>query len=109
MIAVLLGFISRNAKPRIHRKDALITVAAMWAMMGVLGGLPFVIEGSIPDPAAALFEAVSGFTTTGATVVSDVDGLSDPTNLWRCLMHWIGGMAWREPSAVPAALACPTV
>lgn len=91
-LAILLGFISRDARPRIHRKDALITVAMMWLMMGVLGGLPFLIEGSITDPAAALFEAVSGFTTTGATVVSDVDGLSDPTNLWRCLMHWIGGM-----------------
>src|SRR5690606_16329833 len=43
-------------------------------------------------PVSALFEAVSGFTTTGATVVADVDALSRATNLWRCLMHWIGGM-----------------
>jgi trk system potassium uptake protein TrkH len=54
--------------------------------------MPFLIEGSIPDWPGAVFEAVSGFTTTGATVVGDIDGLSRATNLWRCQMHWVGGM-----------------
>lgn len=76
----------------IHRQDALGVVAFTWLALGFLGGLPFVLEGSIPDAPGALFEAVSGFTTTGATVVGDVDQLSRATNLWRCLMHWIGGM-----------------
>ena len=76
----------------IHRKDALGVVAFTWLALGLLGGLPFVLEGSIPNIPSAIFEAVSGFTTTGATVVSDVDSLSRATNLWRCLMHWIGGM-----------------
>jgi trk system potassium uptake protein TrkH len=76
----------------IHRKDALGVVGFTWLALGLLGGLPFMVEGSIPDGPSAIFEAVSGFTTTGATVVANVDGLSRATNLWRCLMHWIGGM-----------------
>ncbi|MCR9159381.1 MAG: TrkH family potassium uptake protein [Nannocystaceae bacterium] len=76
----------------IHRKDALGVVAFTWLALGLLGGLPFILEGSIRSIPSAIFEAVSGFTTTGATVVSDIDSLSRATNLWRCLMHWIGGM-----------------
>ncbi|MEM6991129.1 MAG: TrkH family potassium uptake protein [Myxococcota bacterium] len=76
----------------IHRKDALGVVALTWLCLGIFGGLPFLIEGSIHNVPAAVFEAVSGFTTTGATVVADVDALSRATNLWRCQMHWFGGM-----------------
>jgi trk system potassium uptake protein len=92
VLTVALRAFGRNADDEIHRKDALGVVAVTWLGLGLVGGLPFVIEGSISDPASALFEAVSGFTTTGATVVGDVDALSRATNLWRCLMHWIGGM-----------------
>jgi trk system potassium uptake protein len=91
-LAVVLRRLGRGMPEEIHRKDALGVVALTWLCLGVLGGLPMVLEGSIPDPASAFFEAVSGFTTTGATVVSDVDALSRATNLWRCLMHWVGGM-----------------
>ena len=92
MLTLLLRMLGRGAPTEIHRKDALGVVALTWLGLGLVGGLPFVIEGSIPDPGGALFEAVSGFTTTGATVVGDVDALSRATNLWRCLMHWLGGM-----------------
>lgn len=96
-ICVALAFTLRrlsNLQPEdeIHRKDALGVVGFTWLGLGLLGGLPFMIEGSIPDAPGAIFEAVSGFTTTGATVVGDIDNLSRATNLWRCLMHWIGGM-----------------
>ena len=90
--ALALRFSGRGAPATLHRKDALGVVALIWLCSGTFGALPFVIEGSIVAPAAALFEAVSGFTTTGATVVGDIDGLSRATNLWRCLMHWVGGM-----------------
>lgn len=90
--SVALGQLGKNAPKTLHRKDALGSVALTWLCLGLFGGLPFVIEGSITEPSAALFEAVSGFTTTGATVVSDIDGLSRATNFWRCQMHWIGGM-----------------
>jgi trk system potassium uptake protein TrkH len=76
----------------LHRKDAFGVVSLTWVVVCGLGALPMVLEGAIPDPFGALFESVSGFTTTGATVVADVDRLSRATNLWRCLMHWIGGM-----------------
>ena len=76
----------------IHRKDALGVVALTWLCLGIFGGLPFLVEGSIHSVPAAIFEAVSGFTTTGATVVADVDALPRATNLWRCQMHWVGGM-----------------
>lgn len=88
----VLAHLGRGAPRTLHRKDALGTVALTWLCLGIFGGLPFLVEGSISDPAAAVFEAVSGFTTTGATVVGDVDGLSRATNFWRCQMHWIGGM-----------------
>lgn len=91
-LAGLLAWLGRGAPDTLHRKDAVGTVAVIWLALGVLGGLPFVLEGAIVDPASAIFEAVSGFTTTGATVVADVGGLSRATNLWRCLSHWIGGM-----------------
>jgi trk system potassium uptake protein len=92
LLAVVLRGLGRNAPDDIHRKDALGVVAFTWMGLGLVGGIPFVLEGSIPHPASALFEAVSGFTTTGASVVGDIDGLTRATNLWRCLMHWIGGM-----------------
>lgn len=76
----------------LHRKDAIGIVSLSWLAISIFGALPFMIEGSIPHPADAIFESVSGFTTTGATVVADVDALSRATNLWRCLMHWVGGM-----------------
>jgi trk system potassium uptake protein TrkH len=76
----------------LHRKDALGVVTLTWVLLCGAGALPMWLEGAIPSPSAALFESVSGFTTTGATVVADVDGLSRATNLWRCLTHWVGGM-----------------
>jgi trk system potassium uptake protein TrkH len=91
-LAFVLRWLGGGTPQEIHRKDALGVVALTWLFLGVVGGLPMVLEGSIPDPMSAIFEAVSGFTTTGATVVADVDGLSRATNLWRCLMHWVGGM-----------------
>ena len=91
-LAIALRWLGRGAPAEIHRKDALGTVALTWLFLGVLGGLPLMLEGSLTDPMGALFEAVSGFTTSGSTVVADVDGLSRATNLWRCLMHWVGGM-----------------
>jgi trk system potassium uptake protein len=82
----------RSGGVGLHRKDAFGVVALSWLLLGVVGALPLMLDRAVPDPFGALFEAVSGFTTTGATVVADVDSLSRATNLWRCLMHWVGGM-----------------
>jgi len=91
-VALLLRWLGRSHGDEVHRKDAIGVVVLVWTLMGVFGGMPFMVEGALLDPAAALFEAFSGFTTTGATVVGDIEGLSRATNLWRCEMHWIGGM-----------------
>jgi trk system potassium uptake protein TrkH len=90
--ALVMRRLGRSRPEVLHRKDALGVVAFIWLLLGLFGALPFLLEGSIPSFTGALFEAVSGFTTTGSTVVSDVDGLSRATNLWRCEMHWVGGM-----------------
>ena len=92
LVALLFRRLGRGAPDTIHRKDAFGIVALIWAILGALGAVPMLLDGSIPDVPGAIFEAVSGFTTTGATVVPNVDGLSRATHLWRCLMHWVGGM-----------------
>src|SRR5690606_22002993 len=92
LIALLLLRIGRDQNQEIHRKDAIGVVVLIWILMSIFGGLPFLLEGSLSEPSAALFEAVSGFTTTGATVAANVEDFSRAHNLWRCEMHWIGGM-----------------
>lgn len=93
LVGIILRIIGAPTKGHVlHRKDAFGIVALTWISLGFFGALPFMFEGSIINIFSAVFEAVSGFTTTGATVVADVDGLSRATNLWRCETHWIGGM-----------------
>lgn len=91
LLAALLRRLGRAQGDEIHRKDAIGVVALIWTLMTLFGGLPFVLEGSL-DPAGAIFESASGFTTTGATVAANVEEFTRATNLWRCEMHWIGGM-----------------
>lgn len=82
----------RTMFTRFTTKDGYVTVALSWILMSVVGALPFVISREIPFFLDALFEIVSGFTTTGASILSDVEALSDSMMFWRCFSHWIGGM-----------------
>lgn len=75
-----------------HTKEGFVTVALSWIVLSVAGAVPFVISGSIPNPIDALFETVSGFTTTGASILSEVEPLSHCVLIWRSFTHWIGGM-----------------
>lgn len=77
---------------RIYGKDGLVIVAAAWILWSVFGALPFYLSREIPSYVDALFETVSGFTTTGSTILTDIETLSYGMNFWRCLTHWIGGM-----------------
>lgn len=77
---------------RIYGKDGLVIVAAAWILWSVFGALPFYLSREIPSYIDALFETVSGFTTTGSTILTDIEALSYGMNFWRCLTHWIGGM-----------------
>ncbi len=75
-----------------YTREGFVTVALSWIILSIMGALPFLISGSIPHPVDALFETVSGFTTTGASILSDVESLSHCMLFWRSFTHWIGGM-----------------
>ena len=76
----------------IYARDGFVAVTLAWIAMGLLGALPFYLSGDIPSPADAIFESMSGFTTTGATILSDIEGLSRGCMFWRLFSQWIGGM-----------------
>ena len=75
-----------------YTREGFVTVALCWIMMSILGALPFLISGEIKGVIDALFETVSGFTTTGASILSDVESMSRCILFWRSFTHWIGGM-----------------
>lgn len=75
-----------------YAKDGFVSVGLSWVVLSVMGALPFVISGSIPHPVDALFETVSGFTTTGSSILSDVEALPKCMLFWRSFTHWVGGM-----------------
>lgn len=97
-IAILLaafGFIFTLKKPRrldIFAKDGLFIVGIAWITFSLLGALPFYFTGSINSYVNAVFETVSGFTTTGSTILTDIESLPNGILFWRSFTHWIGGM-----------------
>lgn len=91
----LIGILMTLSKPKNHvfyLKEGCITTALCWILMSIFGCLPFWISGEIPSFTDALFETISGFTTTGASILTDVEVLSHCSLLWRSFTHWIGGM-----------------
>ena len=95
IISFAVGFLFTRKKPRnrsFYAKEGFISVALGWIALSVSGALPFIISGEIPNIFNALFESISGYTTTGATILSDVESLSKCLLFWRSFTHWIGGM-----------------
>ncbi len=95
LITGSLGFaltINRNYDRHINPKEGLAIVSIGWILISIFGALPLYISGSTPTYIDALFEIVSGFTTTGATVIPNVEALSLGVLFWRSFTHWIGGM-----------------
>ena len=76
----------------IYAKEGLVIVGLAWILWSLFGALPFVLTGSIPSYVDAFFETVSGFTTTGSTILTDIEALPKGVAFWRSLTHWIGGM-----------------
>ncbi len=76
----------------IYGKEGMLIVASAWILWSVFGALPFTISGSIPSFVDAFFETISGFTTTGSTLLTDVESLPKGMLFWRSFTHWIGGM-----------------
>lgn len=94
-ISLLLGFLMTKKPPAsqvFYLKEGCIATSLSWILLSIFGCLPFYLSGEIPSFTDALFETISGFTTTGATILSDVESLSKCALFWRSFTHWIGGM-----------------
>ncbi len=94
-ISAALGFALQAIKPRskvFYMREGFAATALSWIVISVVGAVPFVLTGCIPNPVDALFETVSGFTTTGASILPGVEDLPKGILLWRSFTHWIGGM-----------------
>ncbi len=91
-LAGLLWLICRKAGKLFGAREGMVCVSFSWISLSVLGCLPFVLSGEIPHFVDALFETVSGFTTTGASVVADVESMAKSLIYWRSFSHWLGGM-----------------
>ena len=90
--AMLFLYLGRHAENTLSRHDAYIVVTAVWVIFSAFGMFPFLIHGSITNVTDAYFETMSGFTTTGATILDDVEALPHGMLFWRSLMQWIGGL-----------------
>ena len=90
--AFLFLFMGRSAQNTLNRRDAYVVVTAAWVIFSFFGMFPFLIHGSITSLADAYFETMSGFSTTGATIIDDVEQLPHGILFWRSLMQWIGGL-----------------
>ncbi len=91
----ILGLLFSAKRPKdisVYSTEGFVSVAASWIMVSLLGALPFVISREIPNYVDALFETVSGFTTTGATIATNIEGMSKSILFWRSFTHWLGGM-----------------
>ena len=93
--AALLGLLLHRVKTRsqiFYMREGFATTALCWILISVVGAVPFVLTGCIPNPIDALFETVSGFTTTGASILPGVEDLPKGILFWRSFPHWVGGM-----------------
>ena len=91
-VSLVLVALCRGTKNKFYAKDGLACVGISWIVMSLLGCLPFYISGAIPGFVDAFFEIVSGFTTTGASILPAVEGLPKGILYWRSFSHWLGGM-----------------
>ena len=95
VLCLILGVLLTHKKPRstnLYTREGFVAVALSWIIMSILGAIPFVLTGDIPFYVDALFETISGFTTTGSSILTDVESISKASQFWRSFSHWIGGM-----------------
>lgn len=88
----ILAFLTNDKKTDLKTKDGFAIVTFGWIIMALLGSLPYMLSGAIPSFADAFFESMSGFTTTGSTILSEIETLPKGILLWRSITHWFGGM-----------------
>lgn len=95
IVSGTIGLILKNIKSDVNdmrKREGYATVAICWLVMSIMGALPFYISGSIPSYIDALFETISGFTTTGASILQNIESMPRALLFWRSFTHWIGGM-----------------
>ena len=95
VLCLIPGVILVRKQPKnkvFYTREGSVTVALSWIVMSIMGSIPFLLSGSITNPVDALFETVSGFTTTGASILPAVEPLQHGILFWRSFTHWIGGM-----------------
>lgn len=95
VLCLAVGLILTRRKPKhkiFYLRESYITVSLSWIVLSIAGALPFLFSGVISNPIDALFETVSGFTTTGASILPDVEAVPNCILMWRSFTHWIGGM-----------------
>ena len=95
VFCAVVGFLLKGIKPSskvFYMREGFACTALSWVVISIVGAVPFVLTGCIPNPVDALFETVSGFTTTGASILPAVEDLPNGILLWRSFTHWIGGM-----------------
>ena len=94
-VCLIVGTLMALKKPKntmIYLKEGCVSTALCWIVLSAFGAVPFVLTGEIPRYIDAMFETVSGFTTTGSSILTDVEAMSHPSLFWRSFTHWIGGM-----------------
>lgn len=92
LCGLILLRIGRHAPRRVSEREGYVIVALVWVIFSLFGMMPFYLSGAIPSFTDAFFETMSGFTTTGATILTDIESMSHATLFWRSLMQWLGGM-----------------
>lgn len=91
-VCAVFTLATRHSDRKIFSKEGLTSVALCWVLISLIGAIPFVVDGAIPNYIDAVFETVSGFTTTGSSILTDVEALGKGMLFWRSFTHWIGGM-----------------
>jgi trk system potassium uptake protein len=97
VVAALFGAVVRRITPvpeDIKFREAFAAVTFSWAAVALVGAIPYLVSGAIPTPAGAVFESMSGFTTTGSTVLGDIEAVAPGILLWRSVTQWLGGMGF---------------
>jgi trk system potassium uptake protein TrkH len=91
-LGVVIMFVTRNKRKELQKRDGYVIVAFGWIFMSLAGTLPYIITGAIPSFTDAFFETMSGYTTTGASILNDIESIPNGVLFWRSITHWIGGM-----------------
>jgi trk system potassium uptake protein TrkH len=92
LFGLLLWFLTNEHEKELRKREGYVVVSIGWVVMSLFGALPFVIHGSIPNFSNAFFETISGFTTTGASILNDIEAMPHGLLFWRSITQWLGGM-----------------